>query len=76
MGIDRESDVAADLRIAPTSLGMVRIHVAAGTVEVPMDFTPDEAREIALELQAAAEAAEREAGKGRRRPAGRGGGGA
>lgn len=73
MGIDRESDVAADLQVAPTSLGMVRIHVASEGVEIPMDFEPAEAREIAEELMAAAEAAERLA-QGRRRRPGRGGG--
>jgi hypothetical protein len=72
MGIDRESDVAADLQIAPTSLGMVRIHVASEGVEIPMDFDPDEAREIAEELLAAADAAGR-VKNGRRRAKGRGG---
>jgi hypothetical protein len=32
----------------------VRIFVSAATVEVPMDFTPDEADEIASEIAAAA----------------------
>lgn len=54
MGINKESDVEANLQIGPTSLGMVRIFVEAGSVEVPMDFEPDEAEEIAEEIRAAA----------------------
>lgn len=57
MGIDSESDRAANLVIGPTSLGMVRIYVEAEGVDLPMDFDPDEALEIAEELRAAAEAA-------------------
>ena len=59
MGIDSESDVAADLVIGPTSAGMVRIYVQAEGVDLPMDFEPEEALEIAEELQAAAAAARR-----------------
>jgi hypothetical protein len=59
MGIDRESDVAANLQIGPTTLGMVRIYVEAEGVDLPLDFDPDEAEEIAEELRAAAEAARR-----------------
>lgn len=55
MGIDRESDISANLQIGPTSLGMVRIYVeAAGGIELPLDFDPDEADEIAEEIRAAA----------------------
>ena len=54
MGIDSESDVAADLMIGPTSEGMVRIYVTAEGVDLPMDFAPEEAIEIADELRAAA----------------------
>jgi hypothetical protein len=54
MGINRESDVAANLQIGPTSLGMVRLYVEAGELELPLDFEPDEAEEIAEELRAAA----------------------
>ncbi|MEM8753118.1 MAG: DUF6324 family protein [Pseudomonadota bacterium] len=67
MGIDKESDAAANLQIGPTSLGMVRIYVEAGHAEIPMDFDPDEADEIAEELRAAAAMARKGAGrKGRR----------
>ena len=57
MGIDSESDVSADLQIGPTTLGMVRIYVAGGGMEIPLDFDPDEALEIAEELRIAAERA-------------------
>ncbi len=66
MAREEDSDVAADLRVAPTTLGMVRIHITAedGT-DLPMDFEPEEAEEIAEELRAAAEAA-RGIGQGRK----------
>ena len=57
MGIDTERDIEANLRIGPTTLGMVRLYVEAGKTEIPMDFEPDEAEEIAEELRAAAQAA-------------------
>ncbi|MCV2865468.1 DUF6324 family protein [Albidovulum sediminicola] len=57
MGIDKESEIAANLQIGPTSLGMVRIYIEAEGVELPLDFDPEEAEEIAEELRAAAEAA-------------------
>jgi hypothetical protein len=57
MGINSESDIAANLQIGPTSLGMVRIYVAGDGVDLPLDFDPDEAEEIAQELLSAARAA-------------------
>ena len=58
MGIDKQSDVAANIQIGPTDVGMVRIYIEAdGGVELPLDFDPDEADEIAEELRVAAEAA-------------------
>jgi hypothetical protein len=54
MGIDKQSDVAANLQIGPTSLGMVRIYVEGEGLDLPLDFDPDEAEEIAEELRAAA----------------------
>ena len=57
MGINKESDIAANLQIGPTSVGMVRIYVEADGLELPLDFDPEEAEEIAEELRAAAEAA-------------------
>ncbi|MDO5371219.1 DUF6324 family protein, partial [Paracoccus sp. (in: a-proteobacteria)] len=40
MGINKESDVAANLQIGPTDLGMVRIYVEGEGVELPLDFDP------------------------------------
>jgi len=57
MGIDKESEIAANLQIGPTTQGMVRIYIEAEGVELPLDFDPEEAEEIAEELRAAAEAA-------------------
>ncbi|MFV0474365.1 MAG: DUF6324 family protein [Pikeienuella sp.] len=65
MGIDRESTQDANLQIGPTSLGMVRIYVESGGVEIPMDFEPDEAEEIAEELRASAAQARRQSAAGR-----------
>lgn len=68
MGIDKQSDVAANIQIGPTDSGMVRIYIEAdGGVELPLDFDPEEAEEIAEELRAAAEAARAVGGKGQRR---------
>ncbi len=72
MGINSESDIAANLQIGPTSLGMVRIYVEGDGVDLPLDFDPDEAEDIAEELLAAAEAAREmnnaPAGKGAGKP--------
>ena len=54
MSIDKQSEVAANLQIGPTTLGMVRIYVEGEGVDLPLDFEPDEAEEIAEELLAAA----------------------
>ena len=54
MSINKQSDVAANLQIGPTSMGMVRIFVDAESVQLPLDFDPEEAEEIAEELKAAA----------------------
>lgn len=68
MGINKESDVTANLQIGPTSLGMVRIFVEGNGIEVPMDFEPDEAEEIAEEIRAAASRARAMASKGPKKP--------
>ncbi len=57
MGIDSESDVSANLQIGPTTQGMVRLFIEAENIEIPLDFDPDEAIEIAEEIRAAAERA-------------------
>ncbi|WP_298913250.1 DUF6324 family protein [uncultured Roseobacter sp.] len=54
MGIDTEREIEANLQIGPTDTGMVRIYVEADDVEIPMDFAPDDADEIAEEITAAA----------------------
>jgi hypothetical protein len=55
LGINSDSDRAASLVIGPTTMGMVRVYVEAEGIELPMDFEPAEALEIANELRAAAE---------------------
>jgi hypothetical protein len=57
MGINSERDIEANLQIGPTDAGMVRIYVEAQGIEIPMDFDPEEAEEIAEEIRAAAAAA-------------------
>lgn len=57
MGINTERDIEANMQIGPTDQGMVRIFIEANGVEIPMDFEPEEAEEIADEIRAAAQAA-------------------
>ena len=57
MGINSENDITTNLQIGPTDLGMVRLYVQSDGVDLPMDFEPEEALEIAEELRAAAERA-------------------
>ncbi|MEM0947365.1 MAG: DUF6324 family protein [Pseudomonadota bacterium] len=64
MGINDESDLAANLQIGPTSLGMVRLFLEGDGFEIPLDFDPDEAEEIAEEIRAAAQRARAMAAKG------------
>jgi hypothetical protein len=64
MGIDKQSDMAANLQIGPTSLGMVRIYVEGDGIDLPLDFEPEEAEEIADELRAAAAMARKLGKKG------------
>lgn len=54
MGINSESEIAANMQIGPTDQGMVRIFIEAKNIEIPMDFEPEEAIEIAEEIKAAA----------------------
>ena len=58
MGINTERDIEANLQIGPTDQGMVRLFIEGQGIEVPMDFEPEEARDIAEEIMAAAKAAE------------------
>lgn len=57
MGINTERDIVANLQIGPTDAGMVRLFIEADGVEIPMDFDPEEADDIAEEIRAAAQAA-------------------
>lgn len=57
MSINTERNIEANLQIGPTDQGFVRIFVEAGKAEIPMDFSPEEADEIAEEIRAAAAAA-------------------
>ncbi|SDZ62349.1 hypothetical protein SAMN05444004_1397 [Jannaschia faecimaris] len=59
MGINDPSDAEANLQIAPTDAGMVRLFIESGNVEIPMDFDPEDALEIAEEIRAAAAIAAR-----------------
>ena len=57
MSINSETEVSVDLQIGPTSLGMVRLFFVTKGIEIPMDFTPEEADEIAEEIKSAAQKA-------------------
>ena len=58
MGINTERDIEANLQIGPTDQGMVRLFIEADGIEIPMDFSPDEAEEIAAEDLAEIKAAQ------------------
>jgi len=53
-GINKQSDVIADLQIGLTDQGMVRIFVSSESIEIPMDFTPEQAIDIANEIKSSA----------------------
>lgn len=65
MGINTERDMEANLQIGPTDQGMVRLFIDGAGVEIPMDFDPEEAEEIAEEIIAAAKAARAMGGRRR-----------
>ena len=54
MGINKQSQISANLQIGPTTEGMVRIYIEGKNIDLPLDFEPEEANEIAQELMAAA----------------------
>ncbi|MDB6179781.1 DUF6324 family protein [Paracoccus fistulariae] len=64
MSINSQSNIAANLQVGPTDQGMVRIYVEGDGIDLPLDFDPEEAAEIAEELMAAVEAARSMAKKG------------
>ncbi|CUJ92004.1 DUF6324 family protein [Shimia thalassica] len=53
MGINTEREIEANLQIGPTDKGFVRLFIEADGIEIPMDFSPEEAEEIAEEILAA-----------------------
>jgi len=57
MGINDQRDIEANLQIGPTDQGEVRLFIEGKGIEIPMDFLPEEAEEIAEEILAAAKAA-------------------
>ena len=57
MGINTNSNMEASLQSGPSEKGMVRLFVSNSSIEIPMDFEPDEAREIADEILSAAKVA-------------------
>lgn len=57
MSINTERDIEANLQIGPTDHGQVRLFIEGEGIEIPMDFLPEEAEEIAEEIMAAAKAA-------------------
>ncbi len=67
MSINTERDIEANMQIGPTDAGMVRIFIESQGVEVPMDFDPEEAEEIAEEIRSAAAQARVVAQKGQKK---------
>ncbi|MEM9838807.1 MAG: DUF6324 family protein [Pseudomonadota bacterium] len=57
MGLNTPSDEAADLQVGPTDAGMVRIYIRGQSIDMPLDFDPEDAEAIAEELMAAAKSA-------------------
>jgi DNA-binding protein YbaB len=54
MSINKQSDISANIQIGPTTEGMVRIYIEGDGIDLPLDFDPEEAEEIADEIRAAA----------------------
>ncbi len=62
-GINSQTDESGEIQIGPTSMGMVRLFIRTGQFELPMDFLPEEAEEIAAELTEAAQHARQSGSK-------------
>lgn len=60
-------DESGAIRVGPTDKGMVRFIISTRSGLIELDFPPDEAEEIAGELQASAEIARGGARNGRSR---------
>ena len=57
VGINDKSEVIADLQIGSTSQGNVRLYISGKDFSIPLDFSPDEAEDIATELKDASKRA-------------------
>ena len=57
VGINDKSEVVADLQIGSTSKGNVRLYISGKDFSIPLDFSPDEAEDIATELKDASKRA-------------------
>tara|TARA_B100000900_G_scaffold122005_1_gene102984 strand:+ start:105 stop:293 length:189 start_codon:yes stop_codon:yes gene_type:complete len=54
MGINSKHNKETDLQIGPTTEGMVRLFIQNDEISLPIDFSPDDAIEIAKEITASA----------------------
>ena len=59
VGINDKSEVIADLQIGSTSEGTVRLYISGKDFSIPLDFSPDEAEDIATELKDASKRAQK-----------------
>ena len=59
VGINDKSEVVADLQIGSTSEGNVRLYISGKDFSIPLDFSPDEAEDIATELKDASKRAQK-----------------
>ncbi len=57
MGINNQREYVADLQIGSTDRGMVRLFFVVEQKEYTLDFSPEEALEIAEEIRIAADKA-------------------
>ncbi len=67
MGINSENQIETALQIGPTDQGMVRLYISGEGIDLPMDFDPEDAEEIAEELRAAADQARRMGQRGKKK---------
>ena len=55
---NKQTDTVEDLQIGPSNQGMVSIYIKSHSIDLPMDFSPEEARSIADEFNDSAVQAE------------------